>query len=158
VLAQILGGGSTSRLYRALVVDQGVAASAGAWYQGSALDTTKLGVYATPRSEVDLGKLEKALDGELKNFLAAPISDKELDRAKTKLVAEAVYAQDNQSSMARLYGTTLTTGGKIEDIAQWPAKIRAVTADDVKRVARDVLDLRRSVTGLLVPETAETKQ
>src|SRR5437867_6522198 len=37
VLAHILGGGATSRLYRALVIDQGLAADAGAWYQGAAL-------------------------------------------------------------------------------------------------------------------------
>lgn len=158
VLAQILGGGSTSRLYRALVVDQAIAASAGSWYQGSALDTTRFGVYATPRPEIGLDKLETALDGELRKFLAQPISDKELERAKTKLVAEAVYAQDNQSSLARLYGTTLTTGGTVEDVAKWPQQIRAVTEADVKRVARSVLDIRRSVTGLLQPASTEVQQ
>ena len=46
VLAHILGSGSNSRLYRALVVDKHVAVSAGAWYDSSALDMSKFGVYA----------------------------------------------------------------------------------------------------------------
>ncbi len=44
VLAHILGRGSNSRLYNALVVDKGIAVNAGAGYQGSALDDTRLNV------------------------------------------------------------------------------------------------------------------
>ena len=44
VLAHILGNGSNSRLYRALVVDKQVAVSADAWYDSSALDMSKFTV------------------------------------------------------------------------------------------------------------------
>src|SRR5690606_26079902 len=49
VLSIVLGGGSTSRLYRSLVVDKGIAAGAGAYYGGSAYDESRFVVYASPR-------------------------------------------------------------------------------------------------------------
>ena len=52
VLAEILGGTSTSRLYRALVIDQKLATSAGAYYRGTSLDLTTLRAYASPRPGV----------------------------------------------------------------------------------------------------------
>ena len=65
VLAEILGGTSTSRLYRALVIDQKLATSAGAFYRGTALDLTTFRVYASPRPGVSLDELEAALDAQL---------------------------------------------------------------------------------------------
>jgi zinc protease len=53
--------------------------------------------------------------------------------------------------MARIYGSTLTTGGTVEDIENWPDRIRAVTADAVKAAAARYLDQSRSVTGYLLP-------
>ena len=62
VLAEILGGTSTSRLYRALVIEQKLATSAGAYYRGSALDLATFRVYASPRPGVSLDELEAAID------------------------------------------------------------------------------------------------
>ena len=70
-------------------------------------------------------------------------------RAKTRLVADAVYAQDNQATLARWYGASLARGLGLEDVAQWPERIEAVTPDDVKKAAL-WLDKRRSVTGFLL--------
>ncbi len=56
--AHILGNGSTSRLYRTLVMDREVAVSAGGWYPGSALDATRFGVYGSPKPGVTLQQLE----------------------------------------------------------------------------------------------------
>src|SRR5271154_2774319 len=49
VLAGVIGSGSDSRLYRTLVVDQGIALNAGASYASTALDYAKLGVYGVPK-------------------------------------------------------------------------------------------------------------
>ncbi len=51
LLAEILGGGVRSRLYQQLVVQQGIAASAGAYYDGTALDDTSFSVYGEPRGD-----------------------------------------------------------------------------------------------------------
>lgn len=155
VLAHVLGSGSMSRLYRKLVVDQGLAATVGAWYQGTALDQTRMGIYATPRAGVELAKLEAALDAALAEVIEKGVTAEELERAKSKLVAEMVYAQDSQSSLARIYGAALTTGSTVEQVRTWPDRIRTVSADAVASAAKRWLDKRRSVTGYLVPE-AET--
>ena len=154
VLAQILGGGSTGRLYRALVADQSLASDAGAWYQGLALDPTRLGVYATPRPGVSLAQLEDALDAVLAKVVDSGITSDELQRAKTRMVADFVYAQDNQGAMARLYGVALTTGSTVEEVRGRPERLRAVTLEAVHEAARQWLAKQRSVTGYLVKDGA----
>jgi zinc protease len=154
VLAFVLGGGSTSRLYRILVEEKGLATSAGAWYQGSALDASHFGVSGSPRPGVDLPKIEEAIDAVLAEVIEKGIDPQELIRAKTRLVAHQIYDQDNQSRLARLYGSAVTTGLTVEAVRDWPDRIKAVTADDVKAAARKFLDKGRSVTGYLIKETA----
>ncbi|GLK56762.1 zinc protease [Methylopila capsulata] len=163
LLAQLLGGGPTSRLYKALVVEKGVAANAGAWYQGDALDDGRFAVYGSPRGGASLKEIETALDEEIAKIVADGPTPEELVRAKTRLVADTIYAQDNQATLARIYGASLATGGTVAEVQGWPDKIRAVTADQVRDAARAVLQPRRGVTGELltakpaaVPVTAET--
>lgn len=152
LLGEILGGGIRSRLYQELVVRQGIASSAGAWYRGTALDDSSFSVYGSPRAEGSLEAVEAAIRAEIAKIVAEGVTGAELDAAKTRYVRSAVFARDDQSSMARIYGSTLTTGGSVEDIAEWTARIRSVTADQVKAVAVRYLDERRSVTGYLLPE------
>jgi zinc protease len=160
VLAHILGHGSVSRLYRRLVVEKRVAASAGAWYQGTALDHTRLGLYATPRAGATLAEVETALDAALKEVVDQGVTAEELDRAKSRMIADMVYAQDSQSHLARIYGAALTTGSSVEKVRSWTDRIRAVPAESVHAAAKRWLDKRRSVTGYLVrdPATPEGKR
>ena len=87
-------------------------------------------------------------------MLGEPIPDDEVERAKKRLLAEAVYARDSMASAARIFGTALTTGSTVEDVESWPDRIAAVTANDVEAAARKVLVLRDSVTGKLIPGPA----
>src|SRR5262249_5941082 len=155
VLAQILGNGSTSRLYRVLVVEKDLATSAGAWYQGSALDLSRLGVYAAPKPGVTLPQLEEAVDAVITDVIQNGVTPGELERAKTRMIADVVYDQDNQATLARWYGTALTTGMTVESVRTWPGRVRQVTADQVREAARHYLDKRRSVTGYLVKEVVK---
>jgi zinc protease len=157
VLAHVLGGGSNSRLYEALVVDQGLAVDIGAWYTGSMLDASQFGISARPRPGVTLPQLETAIDGVIADFLKRELSADELARAKTKLIADSVYAQDSQATLARWYGTALTTGRTVADVQSWPDRIRAVTAPAVREAARKWLDKRRSVTGYLVKDAGHVE-
>jgi zinc protease len=149
VLANVLSG-ANGRLYRALVLDKGIALNAGAFYSDTALDYGKFGVFAAPKPGVKLETVEAGLDGVLQDVMAHGITADELDRAKTDLVADAVYAQDNQATLARWYGAGLATGETVNEISAWPANVRAVTAEAVQQAARHWLDARRSVTGYLV--------
>ena len=154
VLAHILGSGSNSRLYTALVVDQHVAVSAGAYYDSSALDMSKFGIYGAPIPSVTLPQFEAAADAVIAQVIEKGVTPEELARSKTKLIADAVYAHDSQASMARWYGSSLTTGATVSDVEHWPDRIRAVTAEQVQQAAREWLDKRRSVTGYLIKDTS----
>jgi len=154
VLAYVIGGGTSSRLYRSLVVDKHVAVSAAGWYDSAAYDMSKLGVFAAPRPGVTLPQLEAEVDAVLADVAAKGITAEELERAKSRMIADAVYAQDNQLTMARWYGAALTTGATVSDVRRWPDRIRAVSLADVHEAARRWLDKRRSVTGYLVKDTS----
>ncbi|HEY8267217.1 MAG TPA: insulinase family protein, partial [Xanthobacteraceae bacterium] len=154
VLSQILGNGSTSRLYRALVVEKAIAANAGAWYHGTAIDATSFGIYASPRPGVSLDDLEKAADAVIVEVATNGVTDEELARTKTRLIADTIYSQDSQATLARIYGATLMVGLSVEHVKTWPDRIRAVTAEEVRSAAKNYLDLRRAVTGHLIKTPA----
>jgi zinc protease len=146
----VLGTGANSRLYRTLVVDQGVALSAGAYYSGTALDYGKLGVYGSPKPGKTLHDVEAAIDAVLADVSEHGITADELDLAKNRLIADVVYAQDNQATLARWYGSALATGETVDMVRDWPEGIRAVSADAVREAARRWFNRRASVTGYLV--------
>lgn len=157
VLSQVLGGGSTGRLYRSLVAEQGLAANAGAWYQSTALDDARFGVSASPRPDVPLEKLEAALDEVVASIAANGPDAGELERAKTRLVADAIYAQDNQATLARIYGAALATGTTVDDVQNWPEMVKTVTADQVREAAKRYLVASRAVTSHLLPAKTEAQ-
>ena len=158
VLAQLMGGGSNSYLYRALVVDHPLAVSASAAYQGTSLDPTQFSVAASPRPGVDFSTVEQAIDGVIADVAQNPARAEDLERVKTQLIAEAIYAQDNQATLARWYGGALTSGQSIEDIRSWPDRIRAVTAEQVRNAAKKWLDKKRSVTGYLIKDITPKRE
>ncbi|MGY4467470.1 zinc protease [Bradyrhizobium sp. LB9.1b] len=157
VLAQLMGSGSNSYLYRALVVDKPLAVSASASYSSISLDPTQFAISASPKSGVSFAEVEQVIDGVIADIVQNPIRAEDLERVKTQLIAEAIYAQDSQAVLAGWYGGALTTGLSIEDIRSWPDRIRAVTAEQVRTVAQKWLEKKRSVTGYLIKDTATTK-
>ena len=158
VLAQLLGNGSNSYLYRALVVDRPLAVAAGAAYQGTSLDPTQFSISVAPRPGVEFSTVEQVVDSVIADITQNPVRAEDLERVKTQLIAEAIYAQDNQAVMARWYGGGLTTGLSVEDIRSWPDRIRAVTADQIRAAAQKWLDKKRSVTGYLIKDTAPKRE
>jgi zinc protease len=153
VLADILGGGATSRLYRKLVVDDKLAAGAGAYYSGVSLDQTAFHVYGSPAPGVDLDKIEAAVDDVLAEIIDKGVTEEEVKRSVNGMLAGAIYARDSVRTAARVFGAALTTGLTVEEIEAWPDRVAQVTVDQVNAAARYVLQRERSVTGLLLPET-----
>jgi zinc protease len=152
VLSQILGGGTTSRLYRNLVIDQAVAVGAGSWYSPDSLDLTTFGFYVVPRPGQDPEAVESALRAEIETLLDEGITDDELDKAKNQLRAAAVYARDSLTTAPRVFGSALTTGQSVEDVEAWPERVEAVTRAEVEAAARAVLLPKHSVTSILLPK------
>lgn len=151
LLSEILGGGTRSRIYQELVVREGIASAAGAYFDGTALDATKFSVYGSPRGGATLEAVEKAVDEEIGRIIRDGVTEDELEKAKQRYVRSMVFAKDSPAGMANIYGATLATGGTVEDVEEWPDRIRAVTAEQVKAVAAKYLDMNRSVAAYLLP-------
>ncbi|MFO1048550.1 MAG: pitrilysin family protein [Geminicoccaceae bacterium] len=154
LLSEIFGAGGTSRLFRAVVVDQALAAHAGTHYRGTGLDGALFRLFALPRPGVDLAVLEAALDAEIERLLADGVTEDELERTRGRLVAESIYARDSLMGAARVFGSALTSGEAVGDVEAWPARIAAVTVEQVNAAALHVFRPEQSVTAQLLPAEA----
>ena len=148
--AQLLGGDQTSLLYRVLVEQKKLATDAGANYDGNVRDAGEFSVYAVPRPGVSLETLEKAVDQVLNVSAIALPGDVELNRAKTQLVAGVIYRRDSQFALASAYGQALAIGLTVDDVNEWPGRIRAVSAEGARKAAQ-TLQRKQSVTAYLIP-------
>jgi zinc protease len=153
VLAEVFGGGATSRLNRALVIDATVAISAGAYYDGDAMGPGGVHVFASPRPGVTMDAIEAAVGREIAKLTGAGVTDEEVARAKQRMRSSAIYARDSSGGGARALGAALASGQTIEDVESWPERIGAVTKDQINAAARAVFRDKASVTGLLLPPT-----
>ena len=154
LLAEILGGGTTSFLTDKLQFETQVATYTGAFYRGGSLDDASFGLVIVPAAGVSLQESEDALDAALAEFMAGSIDPEQLERIKRQLRAEQIYARDDASSVANRYGRALAVGLTVEDVQQWPATLEAVTGEDIMAAAAEVLQRRGSVTGWLMKEEA----
>lgn len=150
VLAEILGGGATSRLYQEIVVKQKLAAAAGAGYSGSSFDYSNFYVYVSPRTGIEVDPLEKAVDAAIAELLEKGVTADEVARAKQVLIDRAAFAHDNLRTGAMSFGVALTTGRSVADVEAWPDRISQVTVEDVAAAARHVLKDTGSVTAILL--------
>ncbi|MBU0725002.1 MAG: insulinase family protein [Alphaproteobacteria bacterium] len=152
VLAEILSGGPTSRLYRKLVVEDAIAVSAGAYYSGDAIGPGSFGFAGSPRPGVEVEAVEAGIDAEIARLLADGVTEAEIADAKQRLKASAVFAVDSIRGPANILGRALTLGQSIEDVESWPERIDAVTEAEIEAAAKSVLVPEHSVTGILRPK------
>src|ERR1700744_3256238 len=82
VLAQLMGGGSNSYLYRHLVFDKPLAVSASAAYQGISLDATQFSISASPRAGVEFAQVEQTIDDVIDDIAENGVRSEDLERVK----------------------------------------------------------------------------
>ncbi|MBA3517957.1 MAG: insulinase family protein [Rhizobiales bacterium] len=151
LLAEILGGGATSRFYDILVRGDGAATYAGASYQSGGLDDMRFIIYGLPKPGTELRDLEARMEAVIAELQENGITEEELARAKRSAVAQAIYSLDNQTMLANIVGQALTVGRTLDHVQNWPARIQAVTAEQVQAVAERYLQSEASATGYLLP-------
>ncbi len=151
LLAEILGGGSTSRLYDQLVRGDGPATYAGANYSSNGLDSSRFILYGVPKPGVDIHDLEAKMNEVIADIAKNGVTEEELARAKRSAIAQAIYSLDNQVALANLVGRALAIGQTLDDVQNWPARVQAVTAEQVRAVAEKYLRIEASATGYLLP-------
>jgi zinc protease len=151
VLAELLGGGPNSLLYTQLVRTLGLATEVSVDYSPAAVDQTTLAIVAVPAPGVTLSDLEQAINREVTRIRDGAIEAADVQRVQQKMRAQTVRMRDGTLPAAQVLGAALATGATLDDINTWPARIGAVTVDEVRSEAKAVLRDEASVTGTLEP-------
>ncbi len=139
VLAGILDGGESARLATRLVRGSQIAAAAGAGYDLYDRLPSLFVFDATPAQGHDLQELEQAFRREIEILQKELISDEELERVKTQVTAEAVYQRDSMFYQAMQIGLLETVGLGWRRLDEYVDRIRRVSAEQVRQVARKYL-------------------
>ena len=137
VLNAALGGGMSSRLFQEVREKRGLAYSVYSFASHYA-DTGVFGVYAGchPKRAVDVLELCRE---QLALVSVGGLTAEELDRGKGQMRGELVLGlEDTGSRMSRL-GKAELVYGELMTVDEMLASIEAVTLDDVREVAADVL-------------------
>jgi len=151
VLSTILSGGRASRLYRDLVYQRQLALEAGGDYSYFALDPNLFWFWATPMPGQTPETLEAELTAHMERLKKEPVTDEELARAKNQLESAFVFQEDSVHRRAALLARFELIGGyALKD--SFIAKIRAVTAADLTRVAGLWFAPSQKSVGVLVPK------
>jgi len=147
VLQNVLSGGRTSRVYQALV-DTGLASTAGGWdYENPQPTAFFFEVHLSPG--VAHQEAEAALDRVIESVRTDLVGDRELQKAKNRTKANFVYEADGCSNLARQIGYYHLLCG-YDYLDTFPAKVDAVTAEDLRRVARKYFCRDNRTVGWLV--------
>jgi zinc protease len=158
VLASILDGGDSSRLTRELVRGSQIATSAGAGYD---LYERQQGLFlfdGTPAGEHTVDELQQALLKQVRRLQDKPVEPDELQRVKSKVVADAIYELDSTFYQAMKIGQLEAAGLDWRLADEYVERVNAVTAEQVQAVARKYLVEEYLTVAVLEPLPMQTGQ
>ena len=138
VLTAILSDGRSSRLFRKLREELRVATSAWASYEG--FGQMGLFLLGAESHKPDPRAAERALWAEIVRIQYEPVGQAELHRIKRRVESQRLYSQEEVLGMARTLASYEALGG-YELIDTFMERLRAVTAEDVMRVANTYIKL-----------------
>ena len=136
MLAAVLDGNEAARLNRTLVREERLASSADASYDGIARGPGFFYLSATPTPGRSAAEVEQGLRREMAKIINESVTEEELNRVKAQAVAAHVYQRDSMMFQARQIGMLETTGIPHQTIDLQLRKLREVTAEQVREVAR----------------------
>jgi len=156
VLAELLSGGKTSRLYKSIVRDRQMALEAFAEYAGMYKDPYLFLLGATATEGTDIYELERALYEQANMLSESPPDEIELQKVKNSIEAGYIMGLDSLYMQAMTIGMSEMLGGwRLKD--EYIKKIRQVSAEDVMRVATKYLTEDNRTVGVLLPDTVPDK-
>ncbi|MGA4846367.1 M16 family metallopeptidase [Streptomyces sp. G5(2025)] len=146
VLNTALGGGMSSRLFQEVREKRGLAYSVYSYTSGFA-DTGLFGVYAGCRPS-QVHDVLKICRDELDQVAQNGLSDDEIGRAIGQLAGSTVLGLEDTGALMNRIGKSELCWGEHMSVDEMLAKISAVTPDEVRDVARDVLGHRPSLSAI----------
>jgi len=150
ILAHILGSGESSRLHRELVTRKKVAAMA----LGGMMQLEHAGILAAGAALPPFGRAKKAvaaLEAEIARIRQDGVTERELFKAKNALYKSLVESRLRIESKADVLGRAATLLGSTDEVNRSLERFRAVTVDDVHRVAQEYLVPKRRATLVVKP-------
>ncbi len=148
MLANILGNGESSRLYRALVDKKQLATNVFT-YLPEAFDPNLFYIYATAASGVDAKNLEKALIEEVNDIINKGVDEKELTREINKARVDFYRTLATINGKSNTLGTYALFFGDHNRMFSAVKDMEAVTVEDIKRVAAKYLRRANRTVGVL---------
>jgi predicted Zn-dependent peptidase len=147
-MAQIVGVGRTSRLYKSLVKEKKIAISASAgqgWNKYPALFTFS----AVPAKGHTSHECEEAIYAQIEKLRTEPVSPEELQKAKTRARASLIRQLDSNSGLAAELTFYEVITGDWRNLFKQLDKIEKVTADDIQRVAKEYFTSKNRSVGVI---------
>jgi len=142
-VSEILGGGRSSRIYRALVAETQAAVEAGTSTYNLQQDGLFMAQAVLPPTSDDYDGTLEALKAQVKKLQAEGVTEDELEKARNQMLKQIVTTNLEIESKASLLGRAAVTMGNVEKVNTLLDEIRSVTATEIRQAANKYLDTDR---------------
>jgi predicted Zn-dependent peptidase len=155
----ILSHGRTSRLYRALVQEKGLAQSVntGNGYPAARYPNLFI-ISAAPRFPHTNKELEDAIYEEIETLKNEPVTQKELVKAKNQIKADFLRGLSSNSGIASMLSYFEVIAGDYRYITNQIKIIDTITAEDIRRTAHKYLTAENRTVATLVQKVNPNKK
>ena len=155
ILVGILDGNESARLNKQLVRDSRIASQAGAGYDAIERGPGMLLIDGTPSDGKTVAELETAIREQLDKIKSEGVTQEELQRVKSQIIAGQVFGLDSMFGQAMQIGRTENAGFSWRDLDVMLEKLKTVTADQVKQVAEKYIQDDRLTVAVLDPQPVD---
>ena len=153
ILASVLSGNDSARLNQKLVRESQVAVDVGAGYDMIARGRQGLFELAgSPSEGKTVAELEAAILQQIEKVKESGVTAEELKRVKAQVIAADVYQRDSVFYQAMQIGQLELTGFSWKILKDYPAKLSAVTSEQVQEVAKKYLVKDNMTVATLDPQ------
>jgi zinc protease len=149
VAGTILGGGETSRLYKRLVTELGLATSV--WGgSGVSRDPSLFQVGVTPKAESLIPRIEQIVQAEMDRAGTEIASEREMQQVRNQVLAGQAFRRDNMFGMTYWLASNYILFGTWRQVMEYPEHIDRVTPEQVRAYCATYLKPDNRTTGILV--------
>ena len=149
-LNNVLGGGMSSRLFQEVREKRGLAYAVYSYHQGYS-DAGAIKTYVGSTTG-NIGEAVKVIAEQLERIQGEPVSDEELERTKQQLKSSTLLALESTAARMNRIGRSVITGAELLTPEEISARIEAVSAEDIRRLARTHLNLNNMYLSAVGPK------
>ncbi|MBN9412436.1 MAG: insulinase family protein [Candidatus Paracaedimonas acanthamoebae] len=152
ILTELLDKPVTGPIYRELVENQRIATFVQISYPGYTRGPGYLLMFAQPAPGHTVEEVERALNKELEKIIQQGLNASEVEKSKTRLLAQLDYTRDHVLSGSNEIGRALVVGETIAEFESWPHRIKAVTQEQVNATFKLIFNSKSNFTAILRPQ------